>query len=275
MGCKPTKIRLDELLVQKELCASREQARRVIMAGEVTVAGYPFLLKPSTRVRGDAMIQVIQPPRYVGRGGEKLEKALQVFHLDPTGMVFADIGASTGGFTDCLLQHGAQKVYAIDVGTGQLHERLRHDPRVVVIEQCNARFLKGSNLGEMVDGLTIDVSFISLCLLFPPLHDLLRERGPLIALIKPQFEAGRELVGKGGIVKKKETHEKVLKGVLTAAQEAGFSFRYLTCSPIQGREGNIEFLGDWIKKADFFDKNRIEVIIKEVVESAHETFMRS
>lgn len=267
---KKEKIRLDELLVKSGLCDSREKAQRIIGSGKVKVEGLGQLLKSSTLVEKNAFIQIEEPPRFVSRGGEKLEKAITEFQINPQGLVFADIGASTGGFTDCLIQRGASKVYAIDVGYGQLHEKLRHHPQVVVKEKVNARYLDLSFLGEKVDGVTIDVSFISLRLIFSPAASILKDDGLLIALIKPQFEAGRQEVKKG-VVKDKKVHERVLEETLTQAQEAGFSFQGLTFSPIRGAKGNIEFLGYWVKRSSDLTNWSLRSIINQVVEEAHQS----
>ena len=264
------KIRLDELLVKNGLCDSREKAQRIIVSGKVKVEGLNQLLKPSTLVKKSVSIQIEKPPRFVSRGGEKLEKAINEFGINPQGLVFADIGASTGGFTDCLIQRGATKVYAIDVGYGQLHEKLRHHPQVVVKEKINARYLNSDILGTKVDGVTIDVSFISLRLIFPPAASILKEDGLLIALIKPQFEAGRQEVRKG-LVKDKKVHERVLEETLTQAQKAGFSFQGLTFSPIWGAKGNIEFLGYWRKRSSDLTNKDLRSIISQVVEEAHQS----
>ncbi|HOQ68141.1 MAG TPA: TlyA family RNA methyltransferase [Candidatus Atribacteria bacterium] len=265
---KKEKIRLDELLVKNGLCDSREKAQRIIGSGKVKVEGLNQLLKPSTLVEKDVSVQIEEVPRFVSRGGEKLEKAINEFHINPQGLIFADIGASTGGFTDCLIQRGAAKVYAIDVGYGQLHEKIRCHPQVVVKEKINARYLTLETLGEKVDGVTIDVSFISLRLIFPSAASILKEDGLLIALIKPQFEASRQEVKKG-LVKEKKVHEQVLEEVLTQAQKGGFSFQGLTFSPIRGAKGNIEFLGYWRKGGSDLTNKDLRSIINQVVEEVH------
>ncbi len=236
------KERLDRLLVERGLAESRSQAQRLIMAGEVRVAG-EVADKPGRQVPVDAPIEVMARPRFVSRGGEKLEAALNRFGLDVRGWVAADVGASTGGFTDCLLQRGAARVYAIDVGYGQLAWRLRNDPRVVVMERTNARYLE--RLPEPVDLVTIDVSFISLRLIFPRAVNWLKAEGHVIALIKPQFEAGRREVGKGGVVRDPAVHRTVLARVLTAAADLGLGLQGLMPSPLLGPAGNVEFLGWW------------------------------
>ncbi len=267
---KKEKIRLDELLVESGLCDSREQAQRVIRSGKVKIEGISQQLKPSTLVEKSVSVQIEEPPRFVGRGGEKLEKAIDEFRINPQGLIFADIGASTGGFTDCLLQRGASKVYAIDVGYGQLHEKLRYHPQVVVKEKINARYLDISVLGEKVDGVTIDVSFISLRLIFSPAASILKDNGILIALIKPQFEAGRQEVKKG-LIKDKKVHERVLEEVLTQAQDAGLAFQGLTFSPLRGAKGNIEFLGYWKRESADLTNEDLRSIISQVVEEAHQS----
>lgn len=236
------KTRLDVLLVQRGLFPSRQQAQRAIMAGLVFVDGQR-VDKPGTAVPATARVEVRGKPfPYVSRGGLKLEKALDVFGVDVTGLVAADIGASTGGFTDCLLQRGAARVYAIDVGTGQLDWRLRTDPRVVVMEGVNARYLRPGDLPEPVDLAVIDVSFISLIKVLPAVRDLLKPGGRVIALVKPQFEAGREQVGRRGVVRDPKVHRAVLRQVLLALGPLGLRPGGLTPSPIRGPEGNIEYL---------------------------------
>ncbi len=238
------KERLDQLLVRRGLVESRTLAQRMVMAGQVRVEGQ-LVLQPSTRVAPEATVEVSSAPRFVSRGGEKLEAALQQFRLKPAEWVCADVGASTGGFTDCLLQHGAGRVYAIDVGHGQLHRRLRNDPRVVLMERKNARTL--SELPEPVRLATVDVSFISLRLILPSVASWLVAGGEVVALVKPQFEAGRSQVGKGGVVKDPRTHQQVLFEILKAATEAGLPPQGLIRSPLVGPKGNIEFLA-WLRK---------------------------
>jgi 23S rRNA (cytidine1920-2'-O)/16S rRNA (cytidine1409-2'-O)-methyltransferase len=221
------------------LVTSREQARRLIMAGEVLVNG-ERLDKPGTQVDPDARVEVKQRPPYVSRGGLKLEAALHAFAIPVEGMVAADVGASTGGFTDCLLQHGAARVYAIDVGYGQIAWSLRQDPRVVLMERTNVRYLEA--LPERVDLATIDVSFISLKLVIPAVLRWTRPDGSIVALIKPQFEAGRDEVGRKGVVRDRAVHRAVLLGFTAWAQEHGLGVLGLIPSPLQGPAGNIEFL---------------------------------
>lgn len=240
-----SKTRLDVLLVERGLAESRSQAQRLVMAGEVRVNGQ-VALKPATGVDTDADLEVVGRPRYVSRGGEKLEAALSAFGVDPSRKVCADVGASTGGFTDCLLQHGAFRVYAIDVGKGILEWKLRQDPRVVVMESTNARYLK--ELHEPVSLVTIDASFISLKTFFPVIARWYgKQGGEMVALVKPQFEAGRALVGRGkGIVRDPFVHRDVLLGVLRDAQAVGYGARGLLRSPLLGPKGNVEFLA-WLE----------------------------
>ncbi len=233
------KERLDKLLVARGLAESREQAQRLIMAGLVLVSDRPAT-KPGHKIPTDAAIRVKERPPYVSRGGHKLAAALEAFGIDPEGLVCADLGASTGGFTDVLLQRGAARVYAVDVGYGQLHWRLRNDPRVVVMERTNARYLK--SLPEPVQLVVIDASFISLRLILPAARRILAPDGQIIALIKPQFEAGRERVGKGGVVRDERVHRQVLSDIIEWAVEQGFGPQGLVPSPILGPKGNREFL---------------------------------
>ncbi|MDI6768475.1 MAG: TlyA family RNA methyltransferase [Anaerolineales bacterium] len=254
-----TKIRLDVLLVERGLAESRAKAQALIMAGQVRVDGQ-VANKPASNVTNDTNVCVDKGPRFVSRGGEKLDAALEAFPVDVTGRLCADVGASTGGFTDCLLQRGAAKVYAIDVGKGILHWKLRNDPRVVVMEETNARYVE--KLPEAVELVTIDASFISLKILLPVIKGwlppspkgsptgVLREgaggEGEIIALIKPQFEAGRKDVSKGdGVIRNPEIHRQVLTDVLAFAQREGFGVRGLMRSPLLGPKGNVEFLA-WL-----------------------------
>jgi len=236
------KVRLDVLLAERKLAPSREAARRLIMAGEVRVDG-ELRDKPGLHVARDAALEVRQAPRFVSRGGEKLAGALAAFALPVAGRVCADVGASTGGFTDCLLQAGAARVYAIDVGYGQLDYRLRADPRVVVLERTNARYVEA--LPEPVSLVVVDASFISLRTLLPVLRGWLTPQADLVVLIKPQFEAGRGQVGKGGVVRDPAVHRRVLEEVLRAAQAEGYGLRGLIPSPLRGPAGNAEFLA-WL-----------------------------
>ena len=236
------KERLDVLMVQRGLAETRSKAQAVIMSGSVYVANQKIdkagtMLDPCAgiEVRADAC-------PYVSRGGWKLEKALHDFGVDPTGFVCSDSGASTGGFTDCLLQKGAKKVYAIDVGYGQLAWKLREDPRVVCMERTNIRYVTPEQIGEPLDLSVVDVSFISLRLVLPAIRALLSPTGQVICLIKPQFEAGREKVGKKGVVRDPAVHLEVLEQFTALAGELGFTIRAMTFSPVKGPEGNIEFL---------------------------------
>ena len=264
------KVRLDVLLTERGLAESRAKAQALIMAGQVRVDGQ-VALKPATAVDRGSALTVDTGPRFVSRGGEKLDAALSAFRIDLADRICADVGASTGGFTDCMLQRGAAKVYAIDVGKGILHWKLRNDPRVIVMEETNARFLE--SLPEQVDFVTVDASFISLKLLLPvvkkwlfPLSSFVDERrkrkeGSVIALIKPQFEAGRKDVARGdGVIRSSEVHRQVLLDILTFAQNDGFGIRALIKSPLLGPKGNTEFLV-WLTK----DGN--EINIPEMVES--------
>ena len=236
------KARLDRLLVARGLVESRSIAQRLIRAGEVLVEGQ-LVDKPGTQVPVEAAIRLKARPRFVSRGGEKLAAALERFDVPVEGRVAADIGASTGGFTDCLLQHGAAKVYAIDVGYGQLAWKLRRDPRVVVMERTNARYLRA--LPEKVGLIVSDLSFISLRLVYATAIDWLEERGDVVSLIKPQFEAGRREVGKGGVVRDPRVHRRVLEEVAAAMAKLGLGLRGLMASPLLGPAGNVEFLGWW------------------------------
>ncbi len=235
------KIRLDNLVFDKGLANSREKARAMILAGEVRVDG-KLMDKPGVKVNLEALID-IQSSRmkYVSRGGFKLEGAIKDFQLDFAGKTVVDVGASTGGYTDCALQNQAEKVYAIDVGYGQLDWTLRNDPRVVVRERTNIRYFTLEELGEKVDMITMDVSFISTTLIFPVLKTLLKQDGEIISLIKPQFEAGRDKVGKNGVVKDPAVHREVLLRCIAAAQKEGLNCVGVTYSPITGPKGNIEY----------------------------------
>jgi 23S rRNA (cytidine1920-2'-O)/16S rRNA (cytidine1409-2'-O)-methyltransferase len=236
-----TKERLDVLLVKRGLCPSREKAQRVIMAGGV-FSGGTRLDKPSQTFSDDTPLEVRAADRYVGRGGHKLEAALQKFAIDPSGWACLDVGASTGGFTDCLLQHGAAKVYALDVGHGQLDWKIRNDPRVVVMEHCNARHLQPGDLPEKVRLAVADVSFISLTLVLPPVADVLTDGGMMVALIKPQFELSRAEVGRGGVVRDDALRQKAVEKIRAFASGRGWTWRGVTDSPIAGADGNREFL---------------------------------
>ncbi|MDD3346341.1 TlyA family RNA methyltransferase [Oscillibacter sp.] len=237
------KTRLDVLLVERGLQETRQKAQAVIMSGLVFIKGQR-VDKPGTAVANDAEIEVRgNALPYVSRGGLKLEKAMKTFPIDLAGTVCADIGASTGGFTDCMLQNGATKIYAVDVGYGQLAWKLRSDPRVVCLERTNARYLTSEQIPEALDFSSIDVSFISLKLILPAVCGVLRDGGHVACLVKPQFEAGREKVGKKGVVRDPAVHREVLEHFLTHAKDSGFTVLGITYSPIRGPEGNIEYLG--------------------------------
>ena len=237
--------RLDVMLVERGLIASREQARARILAGEVEVSGQ-VAAKPGTLVPADASLAVRAAPDYVSRGGDKLAHALRRFAITVTDRVALDAGASTGGFTDCLLQQGARRVYAVDVGYGQLDWRLRQDPRVVVMERVNLRHLAA--LPEPMDLATLDLSFISLRLVLEPVRELLRPGGEIVALVKPQFEAGRGQVGRGGVVRDPTVHATVLRELSGWATTHGFDVRGLTASPLRGPAGNGEFLAHLVRR---------------------------
>lgn len=245
----PARERLDILIVQRGLVESRQKARAIIMAGEVLVNG-AVVDKPGTLVDFAAQIDIKARPRFVSRGGDKLEAALNAFQIDVAGKICADVGASTGGFTDCLLQHGAAKVYAIDVGYGQLAFNLRQDQRVVLFERTNARYLE--RLPEPVSIVVVDASFISLRLLLPTITGWLAASAVVVPLIKPQFEAGREDVGRGGVVRDQLVHARVIHEVFSAAEVLGFQPRGIIRSPLLGPAGNTEFLGllTWGETAD-------------------------
>ena len=236
------KERLDAAMVARGLASGREQAKRMVMAGEVYI-GEQKAAKPSQLVAEEEAIEVrgARCP-FVSRGGLKLLRAFEVFGLSVEGLVCADVGASTGGFTDCLLQHGAKRVYAIDVGYGQLAWKIRSDPRVVVMERTNIRYVTPEDLGEPLDLSVVDVSFISLKIVLPAIQKLLKPTGQVLCLIKPQFEAGKENVGKKGVVRDPAVHADVLQNFLALADSLHFTVRNLTFSPVKGPEGNIEFL---------------------------------
>ena len=232
--------RLDLLLVERGLAQSREKARALILAGQVLVHGQK-VDKAGHSVSIDSKIDVLESPKYVGRGGLKLEAALDHFRIQTTGRVCLDIGSSTGGFTDCLLQRGAARVYAIDVGTAQLDWKLRNDPRVIVHEQVNARYLGREQVPEPIDLAVCDVSFISITMILPVLPNLLAERAEMVILVKPQFELERHQVGKGGIIRDPALHHQACRRVEEAVQRLGYGSEIIP-SPILGAEGNQEFL---------------------------------
>ncbi len=235
------KLRLDVLMVKRRLCKSRERARAMIMEGKVLVNGTPAT-KAGMQVKDDVSLEVKgQDIPYVSRGGVKLEGALRVFKIEPSGKTAMDIGASTGGFTDCLLQHGARKVYAVDVGYGQIDWNLRNDPRVVVIERTNIRYMEREKVPEDVDLITIDVSFISLKKVIPKALEFLRPDGEIVALIKPQFELQKGEVEKGGVIGSEEKRKKAVNSVVEFATELNLEVLGITESPIKGAKGNIEY----------------------------------
>ena len=234
------KLRLDRLLVDRGLAPTREKAQALIMAGEVLVDGQKAQ-KPGHPVDSQSRIEVLTQPPFVSRGGLKLAAALARFAIQPAGRVCLDVGASTGGFTDCLLQHGASRVHAIDVGTGQLDWKIRNDPRVVVHEKFNARYLRREDLGEPISLAVCDVSFISVTLILPALQSVLQPAGEMVILVKPQFEVGKGQVGKGGIVREAELQQAACRRVEDAVRRLGFETSLME-SPILGAEGNREFL---------------------------------
>lgn len=259
------KERLDVLLVMRGLCESREKAKAYIMSGDVLVNG-ERVDKAGMTVDVEADIAMKEKPcPYVSRGGLKLEKALRDFGIDVRGFVCSDSGASTGGFTDCLLQKGARKVFAIDVGYGQLAWSIRNDPRVVCMEKTNIRYVKPEDIGEPLDFSVVDVSFISLALVLPAIQALLKESGQIVCLIKPQFEAGREKVGKKGVVRDPAVHSEVLRHFLETASALNLTLKNLTFSPVKGPEGNIEFLAHLSKS----DSEPFVPNVDEIVQSAH------
>ncbi len=258
------KTRLDIILVERGLIESREKAKAVIMSGQVYVNGQKAD-KPGQAYIDDCDIQIRgNTLKYVSRGGLKLEKALDSFGGDVSGKVCIDCGASTGGFTDCLLQRGAAKVYSVDVGYGQLAWSLRSDSRVVVMERTNVRYIREEMFPEKPSVGTIDVSFISLSLVLPALRQVLEDKGEVFCLIKPQFEAGRDKVGKKGVVRDINTHIEVLESFCKNAENSGFYVENLTYSPIKGPEGNIEYLGHLLS-----EPCKLEINIVDLVEKSH------
>lgn len=265
-------MRADAALAARGLAPSRERARALIEAGLATVNG-ATIDKPSRRVsEGDVLAVTGNTHPYVSRGGLKLEKALQVFDVNASGLVCVDVGASTGGFTDVLLRNGARHVYAVDVGTAQLHPSLRADPRVTCMEQVNARAMERAMFPEAPTLAVMDVSFISIRLILPALFELLGPDGRVISLVKPQFEAGRQRVGKGGIVSKAATHRDVLKEIVDFAPTLGWRVAGLDFSPITGGDGNVEFLAD-IKPASACTTPVDVAVIDDVVRRAHKAKM--
>lgn len=261
------KQRLDVALVERGLIASREKAKVVIMEGLVYVNGQKSD-KAGAQVKDDDKIEVRgETLRYVSRGGKKLEKAMQVFPITLNDCICIDIGASTGGFTDCMLQNGAVKVYSVDVGYGQFAWKLRQDPRVVCMEKTNIRYVTPADIDDVLDFASVDVSFISLTKVLIPARELLRDGGEMVCLIKPQFEAGREKVGKKGVVRDKAVHEEVVEQIIEFASQNGFFVKNLEYSPIKGPEGNIEYLV-YIRKDETGGVDAA-VDIKAVVDAAH------
>lgn len=264
---KKKKERLDVLLVKRGLAESREKAKAIIMTGNVFVeeqredkAGSTFAEDAQIRIKGT-------PMKYVSRGGYKLEKAMELWHVPLQDKLCMDVGSSTGGFTDCMLQNGATKVYAIDVGYGQLAWKLRCDERVINLERINIRHVTEKEVPELLDFASVDVSFISLKLVLPVLYRLLKEGGEAVCLIKPQFEAGRELVGKKGVVREESTHVMVVENALSFAKDNGFTPIHLTFSPVKGPEGNIEYLMH-LKKGEYESDLPIPA---EIVRLSHQT----
>lgn len=260
------KERLDVILVEQGYAPSREKAKAILMSGIVYVNGqkedkagtFFDTEKISLEVRGSQ-------PKYVSRGGLKLEKAMEQWQFSLEGMVCMDIGASTGGFTDCMLQNGAEKVYSVDVGTGQLAWKLRNDPRVVCMEQTNFRYMTAADIQEALDFASVDVSFISLTKILIPARNLLKSGGEMVCLIKPQFEAGKDKVGKKGVVREPETHAEVIHKIIDYADSIGFEVLHLEHSPIKGPEGNIEYLLH-IRKAEEISKEAAERTEREAEE---------
>lgn len=267
------KERLDVMLVKRNLAESREKAKAVIMSGNVFVdgqredkAGSTFPDDVKIEVRGHSL-------PYVSRGGLKLEKALANFDVEVTDKICTDVGSSTGGFTDCMLQNGAKKVYAIDVGRGQLDWKLRNDPRVVCMEKTNIRYVSPEDIGDPIDFSSIDVSFISLTKVLEPIRNYLKDDGEIVALIKPQFEAGREKVGKKGVVREKSTHVEVIEKVMEFSASIGFRILNLDFSPIKGPEGNIEYLIH-LKKSVSSELKECAIDPKKTVDMAFDTLAK-
>lgn len=259
------KERLDVLLVKKGLAPSREKAKTMIMEGNVFVNNQRED-KAGTNIPEDAVIEIKgNTLKYVSRGGLKLEKAMTHFGISLENKICMDIGASTGGFTDCMLQNGAKKVYAVDVGYGQFAWKLRTDERVVCMEKTNIRYVTPEDIADVLDFASVDVSFISLAKVLPAAKELLRDEGEMVCLIKPQFEAGREKVGKKGVVRDPAVHREVIEKVITDARELGFSILHLEYSPIKGPEGNIEYLIHICKGG----RKEENIDVNEVVSAAH------
>lgn len=265
------KTRLDIALFERGFAESREKAKALIMAGIVFVNNQKSD-KAGNTVKPDDIIEVRgETLKYVSRGGLKLEKAVASFNISLEGCVCADIGASTGGFTDCMLQNGAVKVYSVDVGHGQLDWKLRNDPRVVCMERTNIRYVVTEDIEERPSFVSIDVSFISLTKVLLPVRNLMEENGEIAALIKPQFEAGREKVGKKGVVRDPAVHKEVIEMVISYAKSISFGVRHLEFSPIKGPEGNIEYLVHLVRLPDGVTEEETNVDVDAVVKSAHDT----
>lgn len=244
---KPKSLRVDQCLVERRLVETREQAQRLIMAGKVLVDGQPAR-KPGGKINPAGVISLLEKEPYVSRGGLKLQKALRYFNLSVCDKVCLDVGASTGGFTDCLLQNGARQVFALDVGQGLLHWSLRQDRRVILLEKINARYLKPIDLAAVPDFASVDVSFISLTKVLPALSDVICRGGRVVTLIKPQFEAGRDEIKRGGVVKDRKIHLKVILKIYQFCKgELGWKWHGICTSPITGPAGNVEFLALWEK----------------------------
>lgn len=265
------KERLDVLLVNRGLAPSREKAKAIIMSGVVFVdgqredkAGADFDVNVPIEVKGNTL-------KYVSRGGLKLEKAMANFDVSLADKICMDVGSSTGGFTDCMLQNGAVKVYAVDVGNGQLHWKLRQDERVICMEKTNIRYVTPDQIADKIDFSSIDVSFISLTKVLKPVKDLLTDKGEIVCLVKPQFEAGREKVGKKGVVRDIKVHKEVINMVIDYAREIGFTICNLDYSPIKGPEGNIEYLLHLSKDAE---DGTTEIDVDKVVEASHEELIK-
>jgi 23S rRNA (cytidine1920-2'-O)/16S rRNA (cytidine1409-2'-O)-methyltransferase len=258
-------VRLDVWLAEHGLAESREKASALVMAGRVTVDGIP-VTKPGTEVGDSAKVVVAPGPQHVGRGAVKLAGALDAFHVDPAGRLAVDVGASTGGFTETLLERGARRVYAVDVGRGQLHESLRADPRVVVLEQTNARGLSAREVPEPCDLATMDVSFISVLKILPALRGILVPGADLVVLVKPQFEVGRFRVGRGGVVRDPALHLQSLRDVAWAAQhELGYAVRGACASPLPGAEGNREFFLHLLREGAQLSSGPFDAMMAEAV----------
>ena len=261
------RARLDTWLVERGLVESRAKASAVVMAGRVRVAGVP-VTKPGTAVAAEAEVELLPGPAHVGRGAVKLGVALDTLGVDPSGRVAVDVGASTGGFTEVLLERGASRVYAVDVGRAQLHERLRRDPRVVVLERTNARGLSPAQVPEPCAVATIDVSFISVLMILPPLRTVLDAEAEVLVLVKPQFEVGRRQVGRGGLVKDPGLHQQALRGVAQRAQaELGYAVRGACPSPVTGATGNREFFVHLSCTGSGLTPEQLETLSSEVVAS--------